>query len=53
MKTKQLYRTVSRIWNRILDLVSPQLSDRRGAPAPIVLVIDRVEDELAYRRRSR
>ena len=52
MHTHQLYRSVARIWNQILEIISDRLPHRRGVLAPIVLVIDRSEDE-AYRRRSR
>jgi hypothetical protein len=52
MNTHQLYRSVARIRNQILDSVNDRLRPRRGVLAPIVLVIDRSEDR-TYRRRSR
>ena len=53
MNRHSVNRTVARIWSRILDVVSDHLTNRRRVLAPIVLVINRSDDEVEYRRRSR
>jgi hypothetical protein len=53
MNKRPAYRSNVNVLNRLLDLFRDHLRPRSRVLAPIVLVIDRADDEVATRRRSR